>query len=185
MAFCFVVYNFLLVRVEECLLSVRQVDCVVAPEVLEEVLARVHTVKDVACEEHNVGAGVHHDRTDNVGYDLVADIANNVADRLVGGPLDVACIFSVEENVAGNNTEDVTDLDQCTFFLYPECLVELPSVLDRLGEDLEGFKLRDELAKGVDTAHGIEGLKEGTAVLCVEVLVHKRVAGETVGTSVC
>ena len=50
----------------------------------------VHTVKDVACEEHKVRAGVHHDRTDNIRYNLVTDLADNVADRLVGGSLDVA-----------------------------------------------------------------------------------------------
>ena len=71
-------------------LSVRQVDCVVALEVLEEILACVHTVKDVVCEEHKVRAGAHHDSTDNVGDGLVADLADSITDHLFGGSLDVA-----------------------------------------------------------------------------------------------
>ena len=78
------VYNFLLKFIEECLLSAGQVGCVVALKILKEVLARVHTVKDVACEEHKVGAGVHHDEADNVGDDLVINLPDNsVADCLV------------------------------------------------------------------------------------------------------
>ena len=63
-----------------------RVGCVVGLEVLEEVLARVHTVKDVVCEEHKIGAVVHHYKTGrnkNVRYDLVVDLTNNVPNRLL------------------------------------------------------------------------------------------------------
>ena len=47
--------------------SVRQIGCVVALEVLEEVLVHVHTVKNVTYKEDKVGTGVCHDRTKNIG----------------------------------------------------------------------------------------------------------------------
>ena len=50
-------YNFTLKCAEERLLSVRQIGCVVALEVLEEVLAHVHTAKDIMCKEDKVGTG--------------------------------------------------------------------------------------------------------------------------------
>ena len=55
---------------EEHLLSVRQIGCVVGLEVLEEVLAHVHTAKDIMCKEDKVGTGVHHDMTMNIGIAL-------------------------------------------------------------------------------------------------------------------
>ena len=42
----------------------------VALKVLEEVLVRVHTVKNVMCKEDKVGTGVHHDMTMNIGIAL-------------------------------------------------------------------------------------------------------------------
>ena len=63
-------YNFTLKYTEERLLSVREISCVVALKVLEEVLAHVHTAKDIMCKEYKVGAGVRHDWTMNIGIAL-------------------------------------------------------------------------------------------------------------------
>ena len=141
-------YNFTLKCAEERLLSVRQIGCVVALKVLEEVLACVHTVKNVTCKEDKVGAGVRHDRTKNIGESLVTDVSNSEANHFVGCPLDVAWAF-LEEDVVGSNAEDVTDLDQCAHTICAECIVKLLSVLNRIREDLEDVKIWLELADEV------------------------------------
>ena len=82
----------------------------------------------------------------------------------------------MKEDIAGNNTEDVADLDQRALAICTECLVELLCVLDGLGDDFEGLKLWNELTKGVDAAHGVEGLEEGIVAVYFEVLIHKQVA---------
>ena len=61
----------------------------------------------------------------------------------------------MEEDVTGNNTEEVTDLDQRALTVCAECLVKLLSVHNRLREDFDGLKPQDKLAKGVDTVHEV------------------------------
>ena len=107
-------YNFTLKCAEERLLSVRQIGCVVALEVLEEVLAQVHTAKDIMCKEDKVGAGIRHDRTKNIGDKQI--ILLDIILMWRGSSL-------WRRMLQGSNAEDVADLDQQALTIYAGCLI--------------------------------------------------------------